>query len=38
MLVSLPLDKLAEIQQLDLALMQTPHVTVHKVMSFIGKV
>ena len=35
--VSLPLDKLAEIQQLALALLQTPHVTVHKVMSFLGK-
>ena len=37
MLVSLPLDKLAEIQQLALALLQTLHVTVHKVMSFLGK-
>ena len=37
MLVSLPLDKIAEIQQLALALLQTPHVTVHKVMSFLGK-
>ena len=37
MLVSLPLDKLAEIQQLALALLQTPHVTVRKVMSFLGK-
>ena len=37
MSVSLPLDKLAEIQQLALALLQTPHVTVHKVMSFLGK-
>ena len=35
--VSLPPDKLAEIQQLVLALLWTPHVTVHKVMSFIGK-
>ena len=37
MLVSLPPDKLAEIQQLALALLWTPHVTVHKVMSFLGK-
>ena len=37
MVVSLPPDKLAEIQQLALALLQTPHVTVHKVMSFLGK-
>ena len=37
MSVSLPLDKLAEIQQLAFALLQTPHVTVHKVMSFLGK-
>ena len=37
MLESLPLDKLAEIQQLALALLQTPHVTVRKVMSFLGK-
>ena len=37
MSVSLPLDKLAEIQQLALALLQTPHVTVCKVMSFLGK-
>ena len=37
MLVSLPPDKLAEIQQLALALLQTPHVTVRKVMSFLGK-
>ena len=37
MSVSLPLDKLAEIQQLALALLWTPHVTVHKVMSFLGK-
>ena len=37
MSVSLPPDKLAEIQQLALALLQTPHVTVHKVMSFLGK-
>ena len=37
MLVSLTLDKLAEIQQLALALLRTPHVTVHKVISFLGK-
>ena len=37
MSVSLPLDKLAEIQQLALSLLQTPHVTVCKVMSFLGK-
>ena len=37
MSVSLPPDKLAEIQQLALGLLQTPHVTVHKVMSFLGK-
>ena len=37
MSVSLPLDKLAETQQLALALLRTPHVTVHKVMSFLGK-
>ena len=37
MLVSLPPDKLAEIQQLALALLQTSRVTVHKVMSFSGK-
>ena len=37
MSVSLPSDKLAEIQQLALALLQTPHVTVHKGMSFLGK-
>ena len=37
MSVSLPLDKLAEIQQLALALLWTPHVTVHKVMTFLGK-
>ena len=37
MSVSLPLDKLAEIQQLALVLLWTPHVTVHKVMSFLGK-
>ena len=37
MLVSLPPDKLADIQQLALSLLCTPHVTVHKVMSFLGK-
>ena len=37
MLVSLPPDKLADIQQLALSLLHTPHVTVCKVMSFLGK-
>ena len=37
MLVSLPPDTLADIQQLALSLLHTPHVTVHKVMSFLGK-
>ena len=37
MLVSLPPDKLADIQQLALSLLHTPHVTLHKVMSFLGK-
>ena len=37
MSVSLPPDKLADIQQLALSLLQTPHVTVCKVMSFLGK-
>ena len=37
MSVSLPPDKLADIQQLALSLLQTPHVTVHRVMSFLGK-
>ena len=37
MSVSLPPDKLPDIQQLALSLLQTPHVTVHKVMSFLGK-
>ena len=37
MSVSLPSDKLADIQQLAHFLLQTPHVTVHKVMSFLGK-
>ena len=37
MSVSLPSDKLADIQQLALSLLQTTHVIVHKVMSFLGK-
>ena len=37
MSVSLPPDKLADIQQLALSLLWTPHVTVHNVMSFLGK-
>ena len=37
MSVSLPPDKFAAIQQLALSLLQTTHVTVHKVMSFLGK-
>ena len=37
MLVSLPPDRLPDIQQLALSLLHTPHVTVHKVMSFLGK-
>ena len=37
MSVSLPPDKLADIQQLALSLLQTPHVTVPRVMSFLGK-
>ena len=37
MLVSLPPDKLADIQQLALSLLQSAHVTVCKVMSFLGK-
>ena len=37
MWVSLPSDKLADIQQLALSLLHTPHVTIHKVMSFLGK-
>ena len=36
MSVSLPPDKLADIQQLALSLLCTPHVTVRKVMSFLG--
>ena len=37
MSVSLPPDKLVDIQQLALSLLQTQHVTVHRVMSFLGK-
>ena len=37
MSVSLPPDMLADIQQLALSLLRTPHVTVHNVMSFLGK-
>ena len=37
MLVSLPPDKLADIQQLALSLLCTPHVIVCKVMSSLGK-
>ena len=37
MLVSLPPDKLADIQQLAISLLRTAHVTVCKVMSFLGK-
>ena len=37
MSVSLPPDKLADIQQLALSLLQTTHVTVHRVMSFLDK-
>ena len=37
MSVFLPPDKLADIQQLALSLLHTPHVTVRKVMSFLGK-
>ena len=37
MSVSLPPDKLADIQQLALSLLHIPHVTVRKVMSFLGK-
>ena len=37
MSVSLPPDKLADIQQLALSLLWTPHVTVHRVMSFLDK-
>ena len=37
MSVSLPPDKLADNQQLALSLLWTRHVTVHRVMSFLGK-
>ena len=37
MSVSLPPDKLADIQQLALSLQQSQHVTVYQVMSFLGK-
>ena len=37
MSVSLPPDKLADIQWLALSLLHTPYVTVRKVMSFLGK-
>ena len=37
MSVSLPPDKLDDIQQLALSLLQSQHVTVHRVMSFLGK-
>ena len=37
MSVSLPPDKLADIQQLAFSLLWTPHVTVDRVMSFLGK-
>ena len=37
MSVCLPPDKLADIQQLALSLLQSQHVTVHRVMSFLGK-
>ena len=37
MSVSLPPDKLADIQQLALSLLWTPHITVHNVMSFLGR-
>ena len=37
MSVSLPPDKLADIQQQALSLLQTTHVTVHRVMSFLSK-
>ena len=37
MAVSLPPDKLADIQQPALSLLQTPHVTVCEVMSFVSK-
>ena len=37
MSVSLPPDKLADFQQLALSFLQYQHVTVHMVMSFLGK-
>ena len=37
MSVSLPPDKLADIWQLALSLLQSQHVTIHEVMSFLGK-
>ena len=37
MSVSLPLDKLADIQQLVLSLLQSQHVTVNGAVSFLGK-
>ena len=37
MSVTLPPDKLADIQQLALSLLQSQYVTVHQVMSFLGK-
>ena len=37
MSVSLPPDKLANIQQLALSLLQNEHGTVHWVMSFLGE-
>ena len=37
MSVSLPPDKLADIQQLVLSLLWTPHVTVYRIMSLLGK-
>ena len=37
MSVSLPPDKLANIQQFTLSLLQTQPVTVHQVMPFLGK-
>ena len=37
MSVSLPPDKFSDIQQLALSLLQRQYVTVHRVMSFLGK-
>ena len=37
MSVSLPLDKLGDIQRLALSLLQHQYVTVHRVMSFLGE-